>query len=266
MSAKKYRVRLSPEEQMALKALASKGRTAAYRQTHARILLACDEAQEDGSATGEEIASVLKVGVSTVTRVRRRCVEEGLEAALDRKKQVRRRQRLLDGEAEAHLVALACGKPPQGQTKWTIKLLAQRLVECEIVETVGLETVRRALKKRSQALVEGLLVYPAEGECGLRVRHGGCAGSLPTRLRGRRGAGVHGLDEPTAGQGESRVASRAAGGAGHLRLRIRAVRREQPVHAVRAPGGMAARRGDGATDEGRLGGVNQESGGRGLPG
>ena len=128
MSAKKYRVRLSPEEQMELKALASKGRTAAYRQTHARILLACDEAQEDGSATDEEIASVLKVGVSTVTRVRRR-------------------QRLLDGEAEAHLVALACGKPPQGQAKWTIKLLAQRLVECEIVETVGLETVRRALKK-----------------------------------------------------------------------------------------------------------------------
>ena len=68
MSAKKYRVRLSPEEQMELKALASKGRTAAYRQTHARILLACDEAQEDGSSTDEEIASVLKVGVSTVTR------------------------------------------------------------------------------------------------------------------------------------------------------------------------------------------------------
>ena len=87
MSAKKYRVRLSPEEQMELKALASKGRTAAYRQTHARILLACDEAQEDGSSTDEEIASVLKVGVSTVTRVRRRCVEEGLEAALGRKKQ-----------------------------------------------------------------------------------------------------------------------------------------------------------------------------------
>ena len=147
MSAKKYRVRLSPEEQMELKALASKGRTAAYRQTHARILLACDEAQEDESSTDEEIASVLKVGVSTVTRVRRRCVEEGLEAALGRKKQARRRQRLLDGEAEAHLVALACGKPPQGRAKWTIKLLAQHLVECEIVETVGLETVRRALKK-----------------------------------------------------------------------------------------------------------------------
>ena len=147
MSAKKYRVRLSSEEQMELKALASKGRTTAYRQSHARILLACDETQEDGSSTDEEIASVLKVGVSTVTRVRRRCVEEELRAALGRKKQARRRQRLLDGEAEAHLVALACGKPPQGQAKWTIKLLAQRLVECEIVETVGLETVRRALKK-----------------------------------------------------------------------------------------------------------------------
>ena len=93
MSAKKYRVRLSPEEQVELKALASKGRTAAYRQTHARIILACDEAQEDGASTDEEIASVLKVGVSTVTRVRRRCVEEGLEAALGRKKQSRRRQR-----------------------------------------------------------------------------------------------------------------------------------------------------------------------------
>lgn len=143
---------MSPDERTDLKVLVSKGRTAAYRQTHARILLACNEAQEDGAATDEEIASLLKVGVSTVARVRRRCVEEGLEAALGRKKQVRRRQRRLDGEAQAHLVALACSKPPQGQAKWTIKLLAQRLVECEIVETVGLETVRRALKKTLSSL------------------------------------------------------------------------------------------------------------------
>ena len=86
---------------MELKALASKG-PAAYRQTHARNTTGVRRGAEDESSTDEEIASVLKVGVSTVTRVRRRCVEEGLEAALGRKKQARRRQRLLDGEAEAH--------------------------------------------------------------------------------------------------------------------------------------------------------------------
>ena len=95
----------------------------------------------------EDIARVLQIGRATVERVRRRCVEEGLERALGRKEQLNRRQKRLDGQGEAHLIALACGEPPEGRAGWTLKLLADRLVECEIVESISTETVRRTLKK-----------------------------------------------------------------------------------------------------------------------
>ena len=108
MMVKRYRVRLSEEEQQGLRSLVSKGRAAAYKQTHARILLLCDENQADGAMKDEEIARALKLGTATVERVRRRGVEEGLEAALGRRQQLNRRQRKLDGAGEAHLIALTC--------------------------------------------------------------------------------------------------------------------------------------------------------------
>ena len=111
MMVKRYRVRLAEEEQEELMALVSKGRAAAYKQTHARILLLCDENQADGAMKDEEIAQALKVGTATVERVRRRCVEEGLEAALGRRQQLNRRQRKLDGAGEARLITLACSQP-----------------------------------------------------------------------------------------------------------------------------------------------------------
>ena len=98
-----------------------------------------------------DITSALGVGVSTVARVRRLCVEEGIESALERKKQLRRRQKRLDGEGEAHLIAIACGEPPDGRASWTLKLLTDRLVECEIVESISTETVRRVLKKTNSS-------------------------------------------------------------------------------------------------------------------
>ena len=110
-----------------------------------------DEAQDDLPMTDEAIAQALKVGHATVERVRRRCVEEGIEAALNRKKQLRRRAKKLDGEAEAHLIAIACSEPPQGRTSWTLKLLADRLVEREIVDSISTETVRKALKKTNSS-------------------------------------------------------------------------------------------------------------------
>ena len=91
--------------------------------------------------------NALGVGQSTVERIRKRCVEEGVESALNRKKQLRRRQKRLDGEGEARLIAMACGEPPEGRASWTLKLLADQLVECEIVGTISTETVRQALKK-----------------------------------------------------------------------------------------------------------------------
>ncbi len=147
MPAKKYRIRLTTDEQQELKALVSRGRTAAYRQTHARILMMSDEAREDGGMKDADISGALGVGLSMVERVRRRCVEECIESALNRRKQLRRRQKRLDGEGEARLIAMACGEPPEGRAVWTLKLLADQLVECEIVETISTETVRRVLKK-----------------------------------------------------------------------------------------------------------------------
>ena len=147
MPTKKYRIRLTTDEQQELKALVSRGRTVAYTQTHARILLMSDEAREDGGMKDADISGALGVGLSMVERVRRRCVEEGIESALNRKKQLRRRQKILDGEREARLIAMACGEPPEGRASWTLKLLADQLVECEIVETISTETVRQVLKK-----------------------------------------------------------------------------------------------------------------------
>ena len=135
MPAKKYRVRLSEEERQELKGLVSLGRAAAYRQTHARILLLSDEVQGSGAMRDEDIARSLQIGSATVERVRRRCVEEGVEAALGRWEQLNRRQRKLDGSGEAHLIALACGEPLEGRAGWTLNLLANRLVDSEIVDS-----------------------------------------------------------------------------------------------------------------------------------
>jgi transposase len=145
--SKMYRLSLTDGEREDLKSLANKGRASAQKQTHARILLQCDEDRAGGGRTDAEVADALDIGIATVARVRRRCVEEGIEAALNRKPQANRRRKVLDGEAEARLVAVACGAPPEGCAKWTLRLLADRLVELEVVESVSTETVRRTLKK-----------------------------------------------------------------------------------------------------------------------
>ena len=151
MPTKKYRIRLANDEQQGLKALASRGRVAAYKQTHARILLMSDEARPDGGMADADIANALGVGLSTVERIRKRCVEEGIESALNRKEQKRRRKKILDGEGEARLIAMACGEPPEGRASWTLKLLADQLVESEIVESISSETVRKVLKKTNSS-------------------------------------------------------------------------------------------------------------------
>ena len=151
MKVKKYRVQLTEEEQQELRVLVSKGRAAAYKQTHARILLLSNEGCQGGAMKDEEISRSLQVGTATVERVRRRCVEAGVDAALGRKEQLKRRQKKLDGQGEAHLVALAGAEPPPGRVSWTLKLLADRLVEGEIVESISPETVRQTLKKTNSS-------------------------------------------------------------------------------------------------------------------
>ena len=135
MPAKRDRVRLSVEEQQKLKGLVSWGRAAAFKQTHARIMLLSDENQSGEPMMDQEIARALKVGTATVEWVRRRCVEEGVEAALARREQLRRRQRKLDGQGEAHLIAMAISQPPEGRVSWTMQMLADRPVGCEIVDS-----------------------------------------------------------------------------------------------------------------------------------
>ena len=143
---KLYRVALSEEERKALGRIV-RSRAAAQKRTRAHLLLLADEAQEGGGRTDADIASILNVGTATTERVRKRCVLEGLEAALEHKPQANRKPRKLDGEAEAKLVMIACSEPPEGQARWTLKLLGERLVELEIVDGISRETVRRTLKK-----------------------------------------------------------------------------------------------------------------------
>ena len=145
---KRYRVRLSAEERAELSGIVN-GKAAAHRRKHAHMLLLADEDREDGGRTDADIASVLGVGASTVERVRKRCVEEGLEAAVERRKQVNRKPRKLDGAGEAKLVALACSAPPEGHARWTLRLLGDKLVELEIVDSIHKETVRKARKKNN---------------------------------------------------------------------------------------------------------------------
>jgi len=148
----KYVVRLESEEWERLTALVSKGRGAAAVLRRARILLKADVGQHGPGWTDAKIVEALDVSQSTVYRVRQTFVEEGLEAALHRKRPTGRQYRKLDGRQEAHLIAVACSAPPRGRSRWTLKLLADKLVELEIVESIGTETVRRTLKKTSLSL------------------------------------------------------------------------------------------------------------------
>ena len=145
---KKYKVTLTAAERQELSQLIASGKAAAQKLTHARILLKADAGPGGPAWTDQRIAQALEVNVTTVERLRQRFVEQGVEAALVRKKQDHpSRPPKLDGAAEARLIALACSAPPQGRKEWTMQLLADKLVELEVLDTVCDETVRRALKK-----------------------------------------------------------------------------------------------------------------------
>jgi transposase len=145
---KKYKVTLTAEERQQLHELTTAGKAAAQKLLHARILLKADAAEGGPAWTDERIADALDVSTATIVRVRQRFVEHGFEAALVRKKQDRpSRQRKLDGAAEARLIALACSQAPDGRAAWTLQLLADKLVELKVVDSVCDETVRRVLKK-----------------------------------------------------------------------------------------------------------------------
>jgi hypothetical protein len=148
---KKYRVTLTDDERTSLHDLISAGTAPARTLTHARILLKADQAPAGPAWPDQAIADARDVSLPTIGRVRERLVEYGLDAALQRHSPSVQRQRRLDGAQEAHLIALTCSAPPEGQQRWSLRLLADKMVELEYVDTVSHETVRQILKKTSSS-------------------------------------------------------------------------------------------------------------------
>jgi len=151
MPKKTFQVQLSLAERARLQALVTNGSATAHTHIHARILLKADAGPDGPAWTDTMINAALDVGLSTVARVRQTAVQEGLEAALQRRLPKRVYQRTLDGAAEAHLLALTCSTPPEGAGRWSLRLLAERMVELEYVEAVSHETVRQTLKKTNSS-------------------------------------------------------------------------------------------------------------------
>ena len=144
---KKYPVILTKTEREQLKSLIAAGTAPARKLTHARILLKADQGSEGPGWVDDAGAEAVEVSQPTVSRVRKQYFEEGLEAAINRRPPNREYHRKLDGEQEARLVALACSEPPEGQARWSLRLLADRMVELEVVDDLSYQTVRRTLKK-----------------------------------------------------------------------------------------------------------------------
>ena len=142
-----HRVKLDDEERERLRGLVEGGKGSKERRLRAHVLLLADENRDGGGRRDADIADVLGVGTATVERVRKQCVMDGLEAALERKVQVNRKKRLLDGKGEAQLTMLACSEPPEGYACWGLRLLGDKLVELAIVDSISTETVRKVLKK-----------------------------------------------------------------------------------------------------------------------
>jgi transposase len=147
MRQTKYAVSLTEAERARLRTLVGSGVAPTRMLTRARVLLKADQGEGGAAWADAAIAGALEVHPTTVARIRRQFVEEGLEAALEWKRPDRVYERALDGKGEAHLVALACTKPPAGRARWTLRLLADELVRLEVVPAVSHETVRRTLKQ-----------------------------------------------------------------------------------------------------------------------
>jgi hypothetical protein len=144
----KYRLALTAEEREALDTIVRKGKHSSNKVLNALILLNCDEQAPTQRALNEQqIADVLNISVMKLYRVKQRFVDDGLEVALNGRKSQRAYEKKADGDFEAHLVALSCSQPPAGQLRWSLRLLADKVVELQYVESVSHETVRRVLKK-----------------------------------------------------------------------------------------------------------------------
>jgi transposase len=144
----KYKVTLTKEEREELESIINKGRHTSQKFRNAYVLLNCDEGEYSEKATNSEISKILKVGMRTIDRIKKRFVEDGFDAILGRKPTSREYEKKADGDFEARLIALSCSEPPKGFSRWSLRLLADKIVELKVVDSVSHETVRTVLKKR----------------------------------------------------------------------------------------------------------------------
>jgi transposase len=147
-----YKVTLTESERKELDNIISKGRHKSQTYRNAYILLNTDVGEFSDKVTNAEISKILKVGMRTIDRVKKRFVEEGFEACLSRKASSRIYEKKIDGDCEAHLISIACSEPPKGFAKWSLRLLADKMVELNYVDSISHESVRGVLKKRIKAV------------------------------------------------------------------------------------------------------------------
>jgi transposase len=147
-----YKVTLTKEEREELMSIINKGSHTSQKFRNAYVLLNCDEGKYSEKVTNAQISKVLKVGMRTIDRIKKRFIEDGFEEVLERRPTQREYERKADGDFEAHLIAISCGKPPKGFARWSLRLLADKMVELKYVDTISHETVRTVLKKRLEAL------------------------------------------------------------------------------------------------------------------
>ena len=148
----KYKVTLTKDERNELLSIIRKGKHTSQKFRNAYVLLNCDAGDYSNKVTNAEINKVLKIGMRTIDRIKKRFVEEGFDACLDRKPTSREYERKADGDLEARLIAVCCSEPPEGFSRWSLRLLADKLVELKIVDSISHETVRTVLKKRIKTL------------------------------------------------------------------------------------------------------------------
>ena len=160
---KRYVVKLTSDERDRLESLINRGREATYRRRHAQVLLLVDEGAHGPGLFDKDAAERTGFTWRTVEQIRERCVTEGLTAALERKKRSRSRTQKLDGEGEARLISLACRAAPAGYARWTLHMLANQLIELNVVESISHECVSQVLKKHHKTLAEADVVHTGTG-------------------------------------------------------------------------------------------------------
>ncbi len=143
----RYKVTLSKKEREYLLSIIKKGSHKSRKQRNALILLNCDQGEFSEKATNQEICKILKIGMRTIDRLKKCFVEEGFDVALNGKKSDRVYKKKVDGDVEAHLIALSCSEAPEGFSRWSLRLLVDKMVELKYVDSISYETIRKVLKK-----------------------------------------------------------------------------------------------------------------------